>query len=562
MQHRRALGTRLFARTVVAALAAAALIPLAQAPAAAAVDDALTVSGRVVAEESATYMVEHGHFTVWLSHPGEDSPVVTAQFNGPDFSITAPEPGVYTVYVHPTPMADPSIWTAAWYGDTPFPWHATEITVDGVTPVAGLTITVAEGGTISGSISYPMVGLVYGLTADAFLLDPATGQYELIARDSRDFAGLYTIHTLPAGTYVVRFGHNGGNRNDQSRMFPSEFYAESRYLADAQGVEVPLGGAITGVDGQLDYWSFDTRRTWGTDRYETAVRISVDAFDEGVPAVYLASGGAWADALSAAPAAAHRGGPLLLTAPDHVPEVVRAELDRLQPAEVIVAGGPTVVSQGVLDALAGWGYAVRRVAGTDRYDTSRKLALDAFGEGRPVDTAWLATGHGFADALSAASNASYVDIPLVLVDGAAASIDELSLAAFAELGANKFWIAGGPAAVSDGLFGSLASAFDGWVSRYAGSDRYETSRLIAEQFGDLSYDAWTGRAFVASGVGYADALAAAPVAGLTHSPLFLTPGTCVPEAALDSMVELDAFLVELVGGPAVLGAGVEGLAYC
>ena len=134
---------------------------------------------------------------------------------------------------------------------------------------------------------------------------------------------------------------------------------------------------------------------------------------------------------------------------------------------------------------------------------------------------------------------------------------------FGQFGVTQFEIAGGPAAIGESYLGSLRNAFGASsVYRYSGADRDETSRLIAEQFLFGSPNPWTGRAFLASGVGFADALAAAPVAGLTDSPLFLTPGNCVPEAALDSMVVLGAFHIELVGGPAVLGAGVDGLSNC
>ncbi|RXZ51208.1 cell wall-binding repeat-containing protein [Agromyces fucosus] len=553
---------RMLTRTVVAALVAAVVVPLAHAPVAAvaAVDD-LTISGSLVAEASATHILRYYDFGVRLSS-AEDESIAYKQFRGPDFSITAPEPGVYTLFISPVPTPDPSPWAGSWFGDTPFRWHASEITVSGTSPVTGLTVKIAEGGAISGAIQYPQVGLVYGLTAQAYLLDPATGRYEYIAGDSRDFAGPYSIHSLPAGSYAVRFGHSGGNSNDQTRMFPSEFYTGARYLDEAQPVELTAGGAVAGIDGELDYFSFDVKRTAGENRYATAVGISSGAFDRGVPAVYLASGAAWADALSAAPAAAHRGGPLLLTAPDHVPDVVLAELSRLQPDEIIVAGGPAVVSQTMIDTLSGRGYDVRRVAGTDRYDTSLKLAVDAFDGGPDEVSAWLATGHGFADALSAASDASRVDIPLILVDGAAGGVGESTRDTFDQLGIDHFEVAGGSAAITPAVFDALQSIPGRTASRYAGADRYETSRLIASNFISRAPSAYTGRAFLASGEGFADALAAAPIAGISGSPLFLTPGYCVPRATLDAMVELDAFLVELVGGPAVLGAGVEELAWC
>lgn len=561
MQYKRALRIRIFATAFAGLLIAAAITPLASAPAEAAPAN-LTISGRVATDPSATYLVHNFH--VQLRQPGEVWPSVYEEFRGTEFSITAPEPGVYTLHISPIWSDSPSPWTGAWLGDTPFPWHATEITVDGEAPITDLVVTVPEAGSVSGNITAPTppYRLNYGLTADAFLLDPATGRYQHIAGATRDFDGPYTINALPPGSYVVRFGHRGANWPEQSRTFPSEYYAESRYLEEAQPIELMTGDAVEGIDGALDRWSFDVTRTAGADRYETAVRLSEGAFEAGVPAVYLASGTAWADALSAAPAAAHRDGPLLLTAPDHVPAVVLSELARLQPGEIIIAGGPAVVSNTVLDSLAAQGYSVRRVAGADRYDTSRRVAVDAFAGAPDEISAWLATGRGFADALSAAATASSGDHPLILIDGASPAVDEPTLHAFSELGITQFQVAGGPAAIGESYFASLQVAFGGgMVYRYGGGDRYETSRLIAE-LSTRSFSVSTGRAFLASGTGYADALAAAPIAGLTISPLLLTPGNCVPSASIASMVKIDAFHVELVGGPAVLGAGVENLTPC
>jgi putative cell wall-binding protein len=552
----------MLASTFVGLLIAAVIVPLVQAPAEASTVD-LTISGTVVADPSSNHLVQYYDFGVALTRVGSKSSTVYQQFRGPDFSISAPTPGHYTLFISPVPSYPASPWAGAWFGDTPFPWHATDLAVDGVTPITDLAITVTEAGSISGQITTPPPDLNHGITADAFLRDPATGLYERISGISRDFDGPYVIDNLPRGSYAVRFGHFGGNGHEQTRAYPSSYFGGSRYLAQSQPVEVTTGGAVEGIDGALEPWSFDVTRTAGADRYETSVRISEGAFGPGVPVAYLASGASWADALSAAPAAAHRGGPLLLTSANEVPAPVLSELARLQPAEVVIAGGPSVVSNAVFDTLVEQGYTVRRVAGADRYDTSRSVALDAFEGAANQGSTWLATGRGFADALSAASDASRVDIPLILVDGASTDIDAATLEAFTELGISQFNVAGGPVSIGDSYFASLERIFGRFsASRVAGADRYETSRLIAERFISRSPSVSTGRAFLASGSGYADALSAAPVAGLTLSPLLLTPGNCVPSASISSLVGLDAFLIELVGGKAVLGAGVENLTPC
>jgi hypothetical protein len=89
-------------------------------------------------------------------------------------------------------------------------------------------------------------------------------------------------------------------------------------------------------------------RQGGADRYATAATISAWTYAPGVPVVYIASGKGFADALAGAPAAGTAGGPLLLVPNTSIPAVVAAELDRLDPARIIVLGGPASVSDAVL----------------------------------------------------------------------------------------------------------------------------------------------------------------------------------------------------------------------
>ena len=70
-----------------------------------------------------------------------------------------------------------------------------------------------------------------------------------------------------------------------------------------------------------------------------------------MPVVYAASGLAFPDGLAAAAAAGAQGSPVLITAPTVLPSVVQAQIVRLKPTRAVIAGGPTVVSDGVLAAI-------------------------------------------------------------------------------------------------------------------------------------------------------------------------------------------------------------------
>lgn len=93
-----------------------------------------------------------------------------------------------------------------------------------------------------------------------------------------------------------------------------------------------------------------TARLAGNDRYATSAAVAA-TFEPDVPVVYIASGYAFADALTAAAAAGSLGAPVLLSAPTALPAVIRAQILRLNPSRAIIAGGTIVVSDAVLRAV-------------------------------------------------------------------------------------------------------------------------------------------------------------------------------------------------------------------
>ena len=114
---------------------------------------------------------------------------------------------------------------------------------------------------------------------------------------------------------------------------------------------VILGGpaAVSSqVEGQLGRYSPSVQRYAGPNRFTTSAAVAASVFPNEVETAYLATGGAFPDALAGGAAAAASGAPLLLTNRDCIPAAVDAQLDRLQPAEVIVLGGPSAISDAVM----------------------------------------------------------------------------------------------------------------------------------------------------------------------------------------------------------------------
>jgi putative cell wall-binding protein len=374
-------------------------------------------------------------------------------------------------------------------------------------------------GSISGVLTYWSAGVSgYALATgaiDAHRWDESTGEYVFTATALAGADGAYTLTDLPAGSYLLL----AYDTDVEDPKGLPEFYPDAQALSWADLVAVGDGEAVTYINEQLEPLMKD--RIAGQTRYETAVAASQSGFGEGVPCVWIANGVAFPDALSAGPAAAHCGGPLLLVPGTTIPPAVLAEIQRLQPGKIVVAGGTGAVSSAVESTLRTLAPEFQRYAGTDRYDTSRKIVAGAFGTSPGL---WVASGANFPDALSASGAAAAADIPVLIVPGTATSLDAASKTAITNLGAAEVGIAGGAGAVSNGIAtGISAIPSVESVDRFGGATRYETADAITTAVWD---GGWAIYAFLASGSNFPDALAAAPLAGWLGAPLFITPDTC------------------------------------
>lgn len=175
---------------------------------------------------------------------------------------------------------------------------------------------------------------------------------------------------------------------------------------------VVLGGttAISDtVETQLRGYATEVRRIAGANRFETSALL---AQEFGTPnRVYIATGRAFPDTLSGGALAAHDGSPILLTNTGTLPSAVAQELDRIAPDEIVILGGDVAVRPAVEQELRTHARRVRRISGVNRWATSAAIA-SAFGANPP--RSYLATGTGFADALTGSALAGHQSAPLLL----------------------------------------------------------------------------------------------------------------------------------------------------
>jgi putative cell wall-binding protein len=175
-----------------------------------------------------------------------------------------------------------------------------------------------------------------------------------------------------------------------------------------------VGGPAVVTDEVLatarDVTKGSAERISGDDRYKTAAAVAA-RFPGGASAAYVASGLAFADALSGGAAAASAGVPLLLTDPKTVPAGVLAAIRSLAPAELRVLGDAGAISDGAYAQLQATVPSARRIAGPDRFATAAAIALD--GGARPAEVLF-ATADDFPDALAAAPLAALRKAPIFL----------------------------------------------------------------------------------------------------------------------------------------------------
>ncbi len=322
-------------------------------------------------------------------------------------------------------------------------------------------------------------------------------------------------------------------------------------INQGQGSSVTIGCSTVTISSSIVV----ADRISGTDRYNTALTISQKNFTEPVPTVYVASGEAFPDALSAVPVAAAQGVPVLLVPRAAVPATVLTELKRLQPKSIVLVGGTAALPAAIATELATVA-PVTRVEGANRYGTSLAVGglLGSLRSGR----VYLVTGANFPDALSAASAAGHQDAPLVLIDPSRATVSAELAGALKSWGATSVTIVGGSAAISD-RFADAVRGLPGVasVNRVAGGDRYSTSIAV-----NKSAFPTVAAGYLATGVTYADGLVGGAVAGRNGQPLYLAPTDCLPQGLLPQLQTAGTTSITLLGGQAALGSGVSALVPC
>lgn len=253
------------------------------------------------------------------------------------------------------------------------------------------------------------------------------------------------------------------------------------------------------------------KRLWGATRYETSVAISNSGWSSS-QYVILASSENYPDALCAAPLAKKLNAPILLTGKDNLNDSSEEEIKKIGTKEIFIIGGVGAISQNIENNLISSGIKVTRLAGQDRYETSIKVAEALNSQNTKVT---LASGGGFADALSISSIAAYQDMPILLTE------KDVLPEKIAQYIKNKnisfSYVVGGSGVISENVINSLTTNKVA-NKRLWGQDRFETNIAVLNEFKSIMK---LNKLYISSGEDFADALSGSALISRSLSPIVL-----------------------------------------
>jgi lactocepin len=213
---------------------------------------------------------------------------------------------------------------------------------------------------------------------------------------------------------------------------------------------------------------------------------------------------------------------------------------RLTALAVFTAAMTVAATAGATSDAAG-----TRLAGVDRYETAQLVTTETFSGGANV--ALLVSGTSYPDALAASYLAGITGSPILLTDPN--ELPDGIVPTLEALGADGVYAIGGEGAISTDVLNELHAA--GFVvDRVAGENRFSTARQVAELAGPEPIGEFmAGRAaIVVNGLGYADALAAGPLAAAHGMPILLTTADALHPDAENALLNLDIEQVLIIGG--------------
>jgi putative cell wall-binding protein len=407
------------------------------------------------------------------------------------------------------------------------------------------TATAAE--MISGKVSLPGTWAADAIVSAVAFQNDGTGWGPVAGSDVAT-DGSYSIDLPGPGTFRVGFF-------DSALVYADAYYANASKVESGTDISVTTATPVANIDQTLT--ANPAIIVEGTVGFSgapgSAVGIDVYSFDS--------VAGAWAPlfARSSADNGAYRihlpkAGTYRLGFTDYNDVFSSAYYANASTVEsatdisVVTTGIPVAGVDQTLTAQPS-----TRTAGANRFETAIALSQKSYPDGFG-GTVTLANGNSFADSLAGSPYALAMDGPMLLTasDAVPASV----MTEIARLNPMQVVILGGRGAVSLSQEIALRNAGVPIVRRIEGRDRYETATQIAKEMVNNGLAGETLNVCVASGAGFADAMAAAPLAAAEQRPFLFVTKDGIP-AATQAFIDDNAPASSLVlGGTGVISDAV------
>lgn len=211
--------------------------------------------------------------------------------------------------------------------------------------------------------------------------------------------------------------------------------------------------------------------------------IIKEGWQNQIETVIILNSKAVIDGIVATPLASIYDAPILLTEIDGLSAEMQTELKRLNPSNIIIIGGDSVVSNEAIEDIKNTipNASIERLNGLDRYETSLMVIKKIY-ERVSFTEAFVVSGNSQADLLSVAGKAGEDKIPIILTSKD--SIPESIYNWLKETKLKNAYFIGGEAVISNNVINSVNNITYNDINnnRVFGQDRFETNAKVIEKF--------------------------------------------------------------------------------
>lgn len=292
-----------------------------------------------------------------------------------------------------------------------------------------------------------------------------------------------------------------------------------------------------------DNHELNISRISGSDRYETAVKVSQEEFETSKYLI-LASGEEFSDALIGGTLSTQIEAPILLVEQDSIPNNVQAEIKRLNPEEVFLLGGTSTISESVENNIKKLISNTHRIAGKNRFETAeeiRKTRIKLGGFDKLPETFFYYDS--YADALASIPFINKSNTALIPVYNSDTVYDNKN---------GPVYIIGG----YDNFARVFSEGIENGTFRIYGKDRYETAFEISDSF-QMFQDYALDTIVLVDGTNYPDALTSSVLASKNNGTILLTEPNKLPDITKKRIDYDNIKNIIIVGGENSVSTDIE-----